>query len=182
MTQRLELEGGGWLEVQEEGARVRLSVRRGLDGAGLYKVRLRGDRGEMLLGTLVPEGQYLRLERTMSKDSLTAAGCWPITGGTAALAFSFDSQQAQTPPASDWRWEHRPAKLLGDPVLCESAAAWGPMLVRENASGFELAAPLDPQRPFPMTALFCLGRALHVDGQLHVVFSFDSQGNPRPPQ
>lgn len=180
MEERLELEGGGLLEIREDGARAQLSVRRGLDGAGLYKVWIQGGQGELLLGTLTPEGQYLRLERTMSKSALAQAGCWPVTGGRTALVFSFLDQEALQPQPS-WRWEHRPGGRLGDPVLRESAASWGPMLIRESQHGFELAAPLDPERPFPMTPLFCFAQVLRVDGQLHAAFAFDLQGNPQPP-
>ena len=144
MEGRFELEGGGQLEVREEGARLRLSVRRRLDGAGLYKAWLRGERGEYLL----------------------------------ALAFSFGEEGE--PPSPDWRWEHRPALRIRDPVLAEAAAAWGSMLLREGNGGFQLAAPLDIHRPFPLTPLFCLARPLRVDGQTHVVFTFNQEGEPRP--
>lgn len=179
MEHQIDLEGGGRLEVREEGAKVHLSVVRGLDGAGLYKAWLRGDQGELLLGTLIPEGPQLRLERTMSQDALRAAGCWPVTGGRTGLVFSF-SQEEKEPALSDWRWEHRPGRLFLDPLLSETAAAWGPMLFRKDGDGFQLAAPLDPLRPFPMTALFCFGWTVTIDGQLHVAFSFDREGTPRP--
>ncbi|MCI8869739.1 MAG: hypothetical protein HFF39_04205 [Lawsonibacter sp.] len=178
MEGRFELEGGGQLEVREEGARLRLSVRRRLDGAGLYKAWLRGERGEYLLGTLVPQGQFLCLERTVSRDTLSQAGCWPVAGGRTALAFSFGEEGE--PPSPDWRWEHRPALRIRDPVLAEAAAAWGSMLLREGNGGFQLAAPLDIHRPFPLTPLFCLARPLRVDGQTHVVFTFNQEGEPRP--
>ncbi len=181
MERRFTLEGGGQLEVREEGAQVHLSVRRGLDGAGLYKVWVRGDQGELMLGTLIPDGRYLRLERTMSRDSLAAGGCWPIAGGKTVLAFTF-SQQEEEKKQADWRWEHRPSLRLHDPVLREAAAAWGSMLIREDQRGFQLAAPLDPYRPFPITPLFCFGQPVRVDGQTHVAFSFDVEGNPRAPE
>lgn len=180
MEQRMELEGGGRLEIREEGIRVHLSVQRGTDGAGLYKAWLRGAQGELLLGTLIPDGRYLRLERTMSREALASAGCWPVTGGRTALAFSF-SQEAPSPRPPDWRWEHRPGRLFSDPVLAGTAAAWGPMLLRETVEGFQLAAPLDPLRPFPMTPLFCLGRTAQIEGRTHVVFSFGREGSPLPP-
>lgn len=177
LEQRMELEGGGRLEVREDGARVHLSVCRKLDSAGLYKVWLRGPRGELLLGTLTPDGRYLRLGRTMSRDALNSAGCWPITGGRAALAFAF-SNQAQP----GWRWERRPSLRLCDPVLREAADNFGPMLLREDRCGFLLAAPLDLQRPFPIPPLFCLGRPIQVDGRLHVVYRFAPDGTPLLPE
>ena len=130
MEGRFELEGGGQLEVREEGARLRLSVRRRLDGAGLYKAWLRGERGEYLLGTLVPQGQFLCLERTVSRDTLSQAGCWPVAGGRTALAFSFGEEGE--PPSPDWRWEHRPALRIRDPVLAEAAAACRELLSQRD--------------------------------------------------
>ncbi len=176
MEEFFELEGGGRLAVREDGAQVRFSAQRRTDGAGLYKVWVRGAGGEMLLGTLAPEGPRLRLERAMSRDSLERAGCWPVTGGRTVLAFSFAPQGKAERPG--WRWEQRPGRRLRDPVLRECADGWGPMLVREDGQGFWLAAPLDVSRPFPMAALFCLGHVVRVDGQTHVAFRFDSRGEP----
>lgn len=175
MAGRLTLEGGGWLEVREDGPRVQLSVGRGQDGGGLYKAWAYGARGEVLLGTLIPEGRYLRLERTISKSALEQDGCWPITGGRTSLVFSF-AAQAESKPEFSWRWDSRPASRIRDPVLQEAAAAWGPMLFRESEQGFQLAAPLDPERPFPLTPLFCFAQPIRVDGQLHAAFFFDDQG------
>lgn len=181
MEQRLKLEGGGWLEVREDGTRARLRVQRGLDGAGIYKAWLRGAAGEMLLGTLAPEGQYLRLERTISLEALREGGCWPVTGGRTALTFSFAPQQSP-PPSRNWRWEHRPGRLFSDPVLAEAATGWGPMLWREDEGGFQLAAPLDPLRPFPLTPIFCFAAAVAIEGRTHAMFSFTAQGTPRVPE
>ena len=63
----MEMVGGGTLLLRQEGPRVRLEAERPSDGRGLYKVWLHGDRGgKLLLGTLVPEGDRLRLSRTLS--------------------------------------------------------------------------------------------------------------------
>lgn len=177
MVQRLELDGGGALEFREEGAQVFCSVCRGMDGAGLYKVWLYGERADFLLGTLVPEGSALRLRRTLSADTLKRAGCWPIRGGKTAMAFSFAPQEQPSYPGS-WRWDHRPSRRFSDPVMAESVAALGSMLVREMEYGFQLAAPFDPRRPFPVTMLFCLAQILPVDGQPHAMFSFRADGTP----
>lgn len=180
MEQRLMLEGGGWLEVREQGAQVRLSVCRELDGAGLYKARLRGEGGEYLLGTLLPDGRYLHLERTVSKNTLSSAGCWPVLGGICDMVFSFTGVEPERDlPA--WHWEHRPGQHISDPVLSESASAWGSMLIRLDEDGFQLAVPFNPNRPFPLTPLFCLAGVQFIDGAVHTVFSFHSDGAPRFP-
>ncbi len=178
MAQRLELEGGGHLEIREDGPQVHLSVWRGMDGAGLYKAWLRGNGPDFLLGTLMPEGEYLKLQRTLSLDTLKRVGCWPISGGRTAMSFHFTGAEPQHFSAR-WRWEHRPSARFSDPLLADSAASWGSMLLRETEQGFQLAAPFDPRRPFPITMLFCLARVAQVDGQPHVVFSFQGDGTPR---
>ena len=86
---KLELDGGGSLTWQEDALRVRLEVRRADDGQGLYKACISGQNGELPLGTLLPEQGGLVLRRTLTLDALRRQGCWPITGGRCALAFSF---------------------------------------------------------------------------------------------
>ena len=178
MEQRLAMDGGGWLEVRQDNGQVHFSVSRSLDGAGLYKAWVFGHQGEMLLGTLIPSGRFLQLERTISTDALSRSGCWPVSGGKTAMVYSFDqADQFDSPPA--WRWEHRPGRLFQDDVLAESACAWGSMLYRKEQDGFSLAAPFDPHRPFPMSVLFCFCKILPIDGQPHAVFAFDQDGHPK---
>ena len=180
MAQQVTLDGGESLELTELGAMVRLKVRRRLDRTGLYKVWLRGKGGELLLGTMIPEGTQLSLERTLSRDALMQAGCWPVTGGKCVMSFHFTDTEPESFHSS-WHWEHRPSRRFSDPILAEAAAAWGSMLVREESWGFQLAVPADPHRPFPLLPLFCMACVLPVDGQPHIVFSFHSSGEPKYP-
>ena len=57
------MEGGGALEVRQEGSRVKFTAERQRDEVGLYKVWLRG-RGEFLLGTLIPEAVPVKYEES----------------------------------------------------------------------------------------------------------------------
>lgn len=177
MSERKALEGGGSLEIREQGMMVQLNVCRSLETSALYKAWVHGSGGEFLLGTLIPEGQQLRLNRTLSIDTLKKAGCWPILGGRTAKHIHF-SEPANKPKKQAWRWEHCPACRFSDPVLKESASNWGSMLFRSGSQGFQLAIPFNPRRPFPLAPAFCFAKLLPVDGQPHVVFSFDSHGTP----
>lgn len=47
---------------------------------GLYRGYVLGERGLMDLGTLLPEGNVLRLRRTFPVERLRSQGCWPVTG------------------------------------------------------------------------------------------------------
>ena len=173
MGQTLNMEGGGVLTLEQERGRVRLSARRPEDGRGLYKVWLTGGGGrDLLLGTLAPERGELGLERAMSVRQLEEAGCWPVTGARAVLAFPF---------AGPGRWycEPRPWTLVSDPVL--KGQLRRPMLCSRGEDGFSLAAPLDPAAPVSLNALFCLARPERVEGRPHLVWTFSPEGKPRLP-
>ena len=55
------------------------------------------------------------------------------------------------------------------------------MLCQREASGFSLAAPFRTDRAVPLAALFCLARTERREGQLHLVWDFDREGNPKVP-
>ena len=182
MSETIPLENGGHLTYSQKGTQVHITVSRPLDNSGLYKAWLKGHDGEYLLGTLSPEQDKLALSKTVSQDTLSRKGCWPISGGRITLVFPFSTPASQDhEPFQAWRWEHRPSHKLSDPILQESAANWGSMLIRYTAEGFQLAAPFNPHYPFPITSLFCFGTAQIIDGQPHIVFSFDPHGVPLTP-
>lgn len=169
------MRGGGTLTLRREGARVRMEAERSEDGQGLYKVWLHGDHGgKLLLGTLVPEQGRLMLRRTLPVDALERAGCWPQFWAEAALAFSFSPRDSGA-----WYCEQHPERLVSDPVLKKQLT--GAMLCRRGEGGFSLAAPLRADRPVRLPALFCLARTERREGQLHLVWDFDGEGNPKVP-
>lgn len=171
----IQLRGGGQLTLWEEGQLVQLvqlQASRPDDGRGLYKVWIRGMGGRLLLGTLVPEGECLRLRRRVSRIQLERSGCWPVTGGESVLAFSFDHAQ--------WCKEAHPERLVRDVVLCRVLNGQT-LLLRRREGGFCLAAPFDQSRPFPLNPLFCLSEIRRVEGGLHAVFYFDREGVPIAP-
>lgn len=167
--QEFQLKGGGKLTLWEEGALVHMQAARSNDGRGLYKVWLHGQGGRLLLGTLAPEGDGLRLRRRLTRSELERGGCWPVTGGETVLAFAFEVDK--------WLREERPERLVTDVVL-RRALGGQTMLLRRRKNGFCLAAPFDIGRPFPLTTLFCLAKPERVEGRSYVVFSFDREGNP----
>jgi len=177
MAQRIQLDGGGWLEVQEQGAYVQLSAQRKHDTEGLYKVHLLGNHDSYLLGTMIPEGPILNLRRTISRSTLIQHGVWPIIGGKAEMVYPF-TDTANKEKDLSWHWEHRPSKLFFDAVLAEAATNWGSVLHRTCSGGFALAAPFDPRHPFPFTPIFCFGCISTVDAKSHVIFYFSPDGTP----
>lgn len=175
MEERMNMRGGGSLTLRREGSKVVLEAERPLDGQGLYKVWLHGDRGgKLLLGTLAPENGALRLRRTLSIGALERAGCWPQFWAEAPLAFAFASQGGR------WYCEQHPERLVDDPVLRGQIRS--SMLCQREAGGFSLAAPFRCDRPTPLPALFCLARVERWEGVPHLVWRFDAEGRPRIPE
>lgn len=173
MERNLDMKGGGTLALRQEGTRLCLDARRRLDGRGLYKVWLLGQRGgRLLLGAMTPEGQELRLKRVISQAEAERAGCWPVAGAEAVLAFAFSNADTGT-----WYREQDPRRLTLDPVLREQLK--GPMLCRRGRDGFRLAAPFRLDGPVALTALFCLARLERIEGRPHLVWDFDREGRPK---
>ena len=152
-------------------------ARRQNDGQGLYKVWLRGGgKGRLLLGTLVPGGGELVLSRTLSRRTLEDAGCWPVAGGKAVMAYPFTEESA-----GEWYWEEEPWKLVSDPVLVQAARSWGPLLVQRGGEEVRLAASFRGGGQFPLVPLFCFGTVGQIRGREYVIFLFDRQGTPKMP-
>lgn len=176
VEERLTMGGGGTLTLRQNGLNVHIEAERPADGRGLYKVWLHGERGgKLLLGTLAPEGGRLLLRRTLSVDALEQAGCWPSFRAEAPLAFAFDD-----PPDRGWYCEQHPDRLVRDPVL--KAALTGPILCRREERGFSLSLPFRTDRPLRLCALVCLARIERREGQLRLVWDFDSRGEPKIPR
>lgn len=175
MEERVPMEGGGTLTVRQDGVRVHMEAERPPDGKGLYKVWLRGDQGgKLLLGTLVPEGDALRLRRTLSVGTLERAGCWPRFRAEAPLAFSFGEA-----PGGKWYCEQHPERMVRDPVL--KAQISGAMLCRREKEGFVLSAPFAADRPVRLPSLFCLAGVERREGKLYMVWYFNAEGEPEFP-
>ncbi len=175
MERRFSLwEGRGWLTVREEQGRAVCTAQLPDDQKGLYKGWLTGAGGRALLGTFVPQNGALRLERTLSLEELKRQGAWPPEGGQVVLAFSFGGE---TTPPRGWSWENAPGRLMGEPLL--ASAAGGPALVRREEGGFSLAYRFRPDRPFPLTPLFCFARVEELEGRPYLRFPFRKGGCPR---
>ena len=172
MEWSMEMEGGGRLTICQDGPRVRIKAAHPADQKGLYKVWLRGEEGgKLLLGTLIPEGEKLELNRTLSLRELEQVGCWPQVWAECRLAFPFTKPEKGT-----WYCEQRPDQFLRDPLLKK----WiqGPMLRRKDGDGFCLAAPFHTGRPMVLAGLFCLARVEKWPSGFYAVWRFDGEGRP----
>ena len=173
METRWTLEGGGELFCREEDGRLRFLARGPAASDGLYKVWLRGGNGGcVLLGTLVPERGVQTLTRTLSRDELIRADCWPPAGGRRAMAFSFQAG------SGGWRPLKEGDVRTEDPVLRGCLSRGEGLLFRRRGEGFQLAQSLGPGRPVVLAPLFCLARAAREGERPLLVWSFDRRGWP----
>ena len=172
MSLTLELEHGGRLRVWEEGTRVLFRCETPLRTDGIYKVWLRGDGGEMLLGALVPEGGMLRLCRTLSVGELRRCGCWPVRSARWGMAYPFRQQQT----GDGWYWEEDPCRFVDRET--RELGQWCRMLCRKRQNGTDLACPVKHDAPIALVHLFCLAQVEQLRGEKFFVWHFDADGTP----
>ena len=78
--QRFPVEDGA-VTCRPVGDRLEVQAALPGPGEGLYRAYLRGESGKQLdLGTLLPQGNGRRLQRSLPIAELKRRGCWPVTG------------------------------------------------------------------------------------------------------
>ncbi|MBR2490470.1 MAG: hypothetical protein IKB65_03195 [Ruminiclostridium sp.] len=165
----------GTLVCRTRGNQVEVTMTLRPPGPGLYRGILCGKNGKLDLGTLLPEGEDLRLCRTLTVDHLARCGCWPVTGGRGELRYPFGAKRFP----QGWGERGGLSGLFTDPVLARSVdkiALW-----RQDRDGFSLAFPWNPKAPFPLAPAFCFARVEEMEGRPWVVFSFREGGWPVVP-
>ena len=119
---------------------------------GLYRVSIRGDRGELSLGAWEGGELYRRFSRRLV-SSVGRIRC------------------AVACPAGDEGW-----RGVSGGTFCGWPVQGG--LWRQRGELRQLALPFPPDGPFPLPELFCLARICSVAGEQRAVFSFDGAGRP----
>ena len=174
--ERLPLTSGsgkrGEIVLCPQGARTEVRCSLPDPGDGLYRAYLLGERGELALGVLAPEGGRLALCRRLYVRDLEALG--PLLRGEARQSFRFQDAPAQSPPPprSCWHETRCPAMLFQSRFLQNRLRPVGRAWWRREDGLLVLALPLEAGRPFPLEALFCLGRVQCVEGVRCVVYMF----------
>lgn len=177
MSRRMELAGGGYLYQWEEGERVCFRCETPLWRDGLYKVWIRGEGEEMLLGTLTPEGGGMLLCRSVSRQELRLCGCWPVRSGRCAMVYPFRQQKTV---GNVWRWEEAPCHLVDEET--RKLGEWRRMLCRKGEGGLALAWPVRGRDPIPLVHLFCLAEIGIIGGEMCFIWHFDTDGRPCFPE
>ena len=161
----------GELTVCPQGVRTELRACLDDPGDGLYRAFLLGEHGELALGVLAPEGGRLALCRKLYSRDVAALG--PLLRGEVRRSFRFqDAPRTVQAESSCWRETCCPAQLFQSLFLQSRLRPIGRAWWRREGVLLTLALPLEDGRPFPLEALFCLGRVQCVEGVRCVVYTF----------
>lgn len=156
------------------GARTEVTAAMDDPGDGLYRAYLLGERGELPLGVLAPEGGRLSVCRRVYHRDMAALG--RLLRGEARRSFRFEEG------APHWRETGRPAQLFRSGFLADRLRSLERCWWRREGELLLLALPLEDGRPFPLETLFCLGRVERVEGARCVVYAFQGEEPAFPPR
>lgn len=165
----LMLEGrpAGELTAEREGLYTWFSAHCPLP-EGLWCAWAVGDRGELRLGVLEPEGRQGAIRRRFS-GRLTAPLGRLLRG---------EVRPAGAGQPEVWEPAPAPERLFRAPWLCQRLKGVQRARTRRAGEVRYLALPYDRAKPFPLTTLFCFARLRSIDGDFYVVYAFDGQDRP----
>lgn len=164
----MEGRAAGELTAEREGLYTWFSARCPLPGEGLWSAWAVGDRGELRLGVLEPEGNQGFIRRRFS-GRLTAPLGRLLRG---------EVRPAGAKRSETWEPVPDPEQLFRAPWLRRRLKGAQGALLRRAGETRYLALPYDPAKPFPLTTLFCFARLRSVGGTACVVYAFDEQDRP----
>ena len=137
-------------------------------GPALHRAYLVGERTEMLLGVLAPEGGVFTICRRFSRRETENLGrlirCEARRNG----------QQA-------WERVSDPEQLLSNPFFSHMLHGLSGVLLRREGDRRLIAIPWDAAKPFPMTPLFCFAKICRMESISYVIFAFDGREKPLMP-
>lgn len=137
-------------------------------GPTLLRAYLVGERSEMLLGVLAPEGGAYTIRRRLSHRETANLG------KLVRCEARRDGEQA-------WERVSAPERLLSTPFFSRMLQGLPGVLSRQRGDRRLVAVPYDPAKPFPMTPLFCFAKICQIEGAKYVVFAFDARETPQMP-
>ena len=165
----LLLEGrpSGELTVEQEGLYARFSARCPLP-EGLWCAWAVGDRGELRLGVLEPEGGQGVIRRRFSRQFTAPLG----------RLLRGEIRPAGTKSPETWEAVSAPEELFQAPWLRRRLKGTAGALTRTEGTLRHLALPYDKRKPFPLPTLFCFARLREIGGRPYVVYRFDEGERP----
>ena len=170
------------------------------EGPALLRAWLEGERGELPLGVLAPEGDVFTVCRRLSRRGTRELGrlkCCRVRRldeqpekkpkekpekrepPSAAPA----ERREETPSAPPgWERAARPERLTASAFFAHMLRPLSGVLTRREGGGRLIAAPYDPAEPFPLPPLFCFARIWDAGSGRYAVFAFDERGAPVMPE
>lgn len=159
----------GELTAEREALYTCFSVRCPLPGEGLWCAWAVGERGELRLGVLEPQGREGVIHRRFSHRMTAPVG--RLLRGEVRPA-------AQAAEMRDWTPMEDAAALFQSPWLRERLRDTTGLLWRREEQRLLLAIPYDPRRPLPLTGLFCFMRPCRLRGERYLVLTLDGRERP----
>ncbi len=143
---------------------------------GIKKVWLKGTHSNLLLGTLVPEGNRLRLERTISNAMLREKGLERCSWSEVETP----GQECKPIVSEGWS-DWAPVQSLSlpgmDPVLAEAIRHMKNGIWRREPEGICICCPWQIGQRMPCMPIFCFASYSTRRGGMLTWF-LDEQGNP----
>lgn len=159
----------GELTAEREALYTCFSARCTLPAEGLWCAWVVGDKGELRLGVLEPQGGAGVICRRFS-HRMTAPAGQLLRGEVRPAALPDGSGTDWVPADGD--------TLFRAPGLRERLRGVTGMLWRREGKTLLLAVPYDPRRPLPLTPLFCFAQPRRILGERYLVFAFDENERP----
>lgn len=153
----------GELAVEHLAGDVGFSARCTGMGKGLWCLWVVGSTGELRLGVLEDRGREAVFSRRFSQRMTAPLG--HLLRG--------ELRSAGESRGSIWQSVSRPEALFRTPWLRRALTGAEGALIKKAGKGCFLALPYSPERPFPLTPLFCFCRICRIEQREYAVFCFD---------
>lgn len=157
----------GELACEKEALYTRFTARCRLPGEGLWCAWAVGERGELRLGVLEPEGTEASICRRFSGRMTQPLG-----------ALLRGELRPAVEDGAGWTAAQAPDQLVHAPWLRRHLRGARGVLTRTWEGGRELALPYDPAKPFPLAPMFCLARVRRLGEGVYVIYRLDRQEQP----
>lgn len=148
----------GELRLTEQNGDTVFAVTFGRLPRGIYRIVVRGERGELLLG--VVEGEEKSLRRRFSPTIVDRVG-------------KISAVRAESCGESPQPW-----RAVGEKDFQRLLYLPKTALCRSVGRRRHLALPWCDEAPFPLPELFCFARITSVNGKSCAVFAFDESEAP----
>ena len=156
----------GELTTEWEGLYLCFSAVCRLPEEGLWSVWAVGEQGDLRLGILEPSSGRYVLRRRFSGQMTAPVG--RILRGEV---------RGSERGAETWSLAAYPERLFRTPWLREQLRGMKGVLA-DGRGRRRVAIPYDPERPFPLAAMFCFARICRIGEGLYAVYCFDGREWP----